>query len=55
MTRQPDLFTPRPRSFDEATLLSRLREVVLVPRSHGMTRAAIRRLMTPLPPITVPK
>jgi hypothetical protein len=57
---QLDLFTPAPRGFDEARLLRRLRETVTACeiRSSARTsranlsRAAIRRLMTPLPRIT---
>lgn len=55
-TRGPaqfDLFAPRPRRHDEALLLRRLREAVTPPRAQDMGRAAMRRLMTDLPRITV--
>jgi hypothetical protein len=55
MPTQPDLFAPPPRPFDDAALMKRLAEAVddsaIVGR--GLTRAAVRRLMTPLPRITV--
>jgi hypothetical protein len=58
--RQLGLFDPppvKPRTFDEARLIARLREVNSPhnPPSPGLSRAAIKRLMTPLPPITVPR
>lgn len=49
---QPDLFEPKRRRHDEALLLRRLREAVTPPPVPGMSRAAIRRAMTPLPRIT---
>jgi hypothetical protein len=60
---QLDLLVPRSpeRQRDEDRLLARLREVDRSRRFHavnglpGFSRAAIKRLMTPLPPITVPK
>lgn len=58
MPFQPDLFAPSPRPFDEEALMRRLREAEAAPLSAalpGFSRAAIRRLMTPLPPITVPR
>lgn len=59
--RQLGLFDPppvKPRTFDEARLLARLREEVVARTPPGpfvMSRAAFKRLMTPLPPITVPR
>lgn len=56
--RQLDLFAPRrrPPTFDEARLLDMLRkaEPVWIP-PFGFSRAQVRRLMRPLPPITVPR
>jgi hypothetical protein len=54
---QLDLFARRRPTFDEAALLKRLREAVddSAVVGRGMTRAAIKRLMTPLPRLTVPK
>lgn len=55
VTGQLDLFAPKPRNFDEAALLRRLREAEQGPAvvGPGMSRTALRRLMTPLPAITV--
>jgi hypothetical protein len=61
--RQLDLFAPKPRNHDEAVLVRVLLRAargqpepqgVMVGKVGRMSRAAIRRLMTPLPPITVP-
>jgi hypothetical protein len=58
---QLDLFAATPRSQDEAALMRVLvRAASGKPEPKGamvgrMSRAAIRRLMTPLPPITVPR
>jgi hypothetical protein len=54
---QLDLFSPRrkPRSFDEAKLIARLREAARPRSAAGLSRAEVKRLMTPLPKITVPR
>lgn len=61
---QLDLFASRPRNHDEKLLIRRLQEAARgKPESKGtmvgkvgvMSRAAIKRLMTPLPRITVPR
>lgn len=61
---QLDLFAARPRNNDEALLIRALQraargqpepEGVMVGKVGRMSRAAIKRLMTPLPPITVPR
>jgi hypothetical protein len=56
---QLDLFARRPPTFDEARLIARLREVEFLERTQlggrPLSPAARKRLMTPLPPITVPK
>lgn len=53
--RQRDLFAPKPRNFDEAALMRRLDAAVKgapIATGSGLSRAAIKRLMTPLPAIT---
>lgn len=61
--RQLDLFPVKPRNVDEAILVRALLRAarrqpepagVMVGKVGRMSRSAIRRLMTPLPPITVP-
>lgn len=54
---QLDLFARKPRSFDEAELIARLKEAVdeSAVVGHDMSAAAFKRLMTPLPRITVPR
>lgn len=53
---QLELFGPVPTNKDQAVLLRRLEQAARGgPTPPGrLSRAALRRLMTPLPPITVP-
>lgn len=53
--RQLDLFAAKPRNFDEAALIRLLKEAVDLKAPGLMSAATRRRLMTPLPPITVPR
>lgn len=59
---QLDLFATRPRNHDEEVLIRRLQDAArgkpepqgaMVGKVGRMSRAAIKRLMTPLPRITV--
>lgn len=54
---QLDLFrrAPKPRNYDEALVLRRLREAIKPPSVHGLSRRQIKLLMRPLPAITVPR
>lgn len=57
MVKQLGLFDPppvKPRNFDEAALVRRLRTIDDALRfpAHGLSRSSVRRLMTPLPRIT---
>lgn len=56
MSAQLELFAFRPTNDEQAALMRRLESAVRGgPAPPGrMSRAALRRLMTPLPPITVP-
>lgn len=62
-TNQLDLFPVKPRNHDEALLVRALQRAArgqpepvgaMVGKVGVMSRAAIKRLMTPLPRITVP-
>jgi hypothetical protein len=55
---QLDLFGPHPTNKDQAALMRRLERAMRGAddqvTGRTLSRAALRRLMTPLPPITVP-